>query len=144
MGFLGIGPLEFLLIFGVAMFFLGPRRLAEGVKVGRRYYTELKRYRTELTELVNEAIDAEDLRRDLEDVRRDTALVAEEVDVLRREIAIDQGELNEMMSIPSAPTVSKADLVKRGDGKIDGEEIPDMGLEAGKSRPAPGPSEAES
>ncbi len=71
LNFLGIGGLEFLLIFGVAMFFLGPRRLAEGVRSGRKYYREIRKYRAELTGMVKEAIDADELKKEYEETKRD-------------------------------------------------------------------------
>ncbi len=146
MNFLGIGGLEFLLIFGVAMFFLGPKRLAEGVRHGRKYYTELKRYRQELTSLVTEAIDAEDLKKELEETKREVwdESDTEAIKGIEKDLALDQGitdipELDITRSVPNVGSSSKPRLVDRGDGKVNGEDVPRLGLEPGDSSSAPGP-----
>ena len=141
MGFLGIGPLEFMVIFGVAMFFVGPKRLAEGVRVGRRYYTDLKRYRDELTSLVSEAIDAEDLKKDLEQMKKDAwdDGVTEQLASIDKDLTLDQGDLDIMRSVPaerSNRTSSRAKPVDRGDGTIDGQSVPSIGLEPGSASTA--------
>jgi Sec-independent protein translocase protein TatA len=139
LNFLGIGGLEFLLIFGVAMFFLGPRRLAEGVRTGRKYYTELRRYRTEMTSLVVEALDAEELKKDLEQLKKDAwdEDVTKEIEGIGSDLALDQGELDIMPSEPVTRSTTKPDLLNRGDGTINGQSVPSMGLKSGASNPAP-------
>lgn len=144
MNFLGVGGLEFLLIFGVAMFFLGPKRLAEGVRTGRKYYTELKRYRQELTSLVTEAIDAEDLKKELEETKREMwdEGLTEEIKGLEKDLALDQGDMNipELditRSVPNVPSSSKPKAIDRGDGKVEGEQVPSLELSPGDSSPAP-------
>lgn len=150
MNFLGIGGLEFLLIFGVAMFFLGPKRLAEGVRTGRKYYTELRRYRQELTSLVTEAIDAEDLKKELEEAKRemwDESLTAE-IKGVEKDLALDQGaleipELDITRSVPVDRSASRPKPTVRGDGKVDGEDVPTLGLETGASSSVPETPEPE-
>ena len=44
----GIGGFEFLLIAAIALFVLGPKRLLEGIREGRRIYSEFKRQRDAL------------------------------------------------------------------------------------------------
>ncbi|MDA0231972.1 MAG: hypothetical protein O3B04_05915 [Chloroflexi bacterium] len=145
MNFLGIGGLEFLLIFGVAMFFLGPKRLAEGVRTGRKYYTELKRYRQELTILVSEAIDAEELKTELEQMKKDVwdEGVTKEIAGLEQDLTLDQGDLDPMRPVPAdraaTRTSSRAGTMNRGDGTIAGSSIPSIGLTSGGSSPAPEP-----
>lgn len=136
MNFLGVGGLEFLLIFAVAMFFLGPKRLAEGVRTGRKYYTELKRYRQELTSLVTEAIDAEDLKKDLEQMKKDAwdDDTTKQITDIEKDLKLDQYELEIMRSVPIDQTSSKAKAVDRGDGKVDGTAVPSIDLESGGSR----------
>jgi Sec-independent protein translocase protein TatA len=133
MSFFGIGGLEFLVIFGIALFVVGPRRLAEGVRTGRKYYTELKRQREELTSLVSEALEVEELKKDLKqgvgdvDVRR-------EVEAVKKDLTLDQGDLDIGSAVrPVAhSTSSRSRPVQRGDGRIDGQEVPtiDLGADA--------------
>ena len=44
----GIGGFEVLLIGAIALFVLGPKRLLDGIRQGRRIYTDLKRQRAAL------------------------------------------------------------------------------------------------
>ena len=66
MNILGIGGPELLLIMAVGLFVLGPKRLIEGIREGKRMYTELKRQRDQLQALVEQAIELEELKKDLE------------------------------------------------------------------------------
>ncbi len=138
MNFLGIGGLEFLLIFGVAMFFVGPKRLAEGVRNGRKYYTELRRYRQELTSLVSEAIDADELKKDFEETKREAwdEAATKELSGIKEDLTIDQGaleipELNITRPVAHERSTSSPKPVDRGDGKINGENVPSLGLGSG-------------
>lgn len=144
MNFLGIGGLEFLLIFGVAMFFLGPKRLAEGVRTGRKYYTELRRYRQELTSLVTEALDAEELKKELEETKRDMwdEGAQKQIEGLGEDLSLDQGdldipELDIARPVPKTSLSSKPKLIDRGDGKVEGEDVPTLGLQADGSSSVP-------
>lgn len=144
MNFLGIGGLEFLLIFGVALFFVGPKRLAEGVRTGRKYYTELRRYRQELTSLVTEAIDAEDLKKELEETKREMwdEGLTREISGLEKDLALDQGDMNipELditRPVPNDRSSSRPRPVDRGDGKVDGEDVPSLDLKPGDSSSTP-------
>lgn len=144
MNFLGIGGLEFLLIFGVALFFVGPKRLAEGVRTGRKYYTELRRYRQELTSLVTEAIDAEDLKKELEETKREMwdEGLTREIAGLEKDLALDQGDLNVpeldiTRPIPNDRSSSRPRPIDRGDGKVAGEDVPSLGLKPSDSSSSP-------
>lgn len=141
MSFLGIGPLEFLLIFAVAMFFVGPKRLAEGVRNGRKYYTELKRHRDELTSLVTEAIDAEELKKDYEQTRKDVwdEEATEELRGIEKDLTLDQGDLEIMRPVPNTRTASRPKPVDRGDGRVNGQDVPSIGLRPGGSSTASEP-----
>ncbi|MDA0676768.1 MAG: hypothetical protein O2788_02040 [Chloroflexi bacterium] len=146
MSFFGIGGLEFLMIFGVALFFLGPKRLAQGVRTGRKYYTELKRYRDELTSLVSEAIDADELKKDLERTTRDAwdDRLTHEIVSISNDLALDQGDVDITGPVPVARTSSRARPMDRGDGTVGGTEIPSIGLEpaeSGKQTPNPKPGQ---
>ncbi len=145
MSFLGIGGLEFLLIFGVAMFFVGPKRLAEGVRSGRKYYTELRRYRQELTSLVTEAIDAEDLKKDYEETKRDLwdEGATKQIKGLEKDLALDQGdldipELDITRPVPNERlSTSKPKPVERGDGTVDGEYVPSIVINSEEPEASP-------
>ena len=132
MGFLGVGGLEFLVIFGVAIFIVGPKRLAEGVRTGRKYYTELKRQRDELTAMVTEAIDAEELRKDFEETKREAwdESATKSIAGIENDLTLDQGDLDLGLYRPVAvdETASKPSLTKRGSGRINGKDVPDMGI----------------
>ncbi len=64
--FLGIGGLELILVLLIALFVLGPTRLVDGVRTGKKYMTELRRQRDELTQMVEEAVDVETMRQRLD------------------------------------------------------------------------------
>ena len=66
MNFLGIGGLELIIVFLVALLVVGPVRLVEGAKTARKYMTELRRQREELTQMVEEAVDMEGIRERLD------------------------------------------------------------------------------
>ena len=66
MNFLGIGGLELILVFLVALLVVGPVRLVQGAKTARKYMTELRRQREELTQMVEEAVDMEGIRERLD------------------------------------------------------------------------------
>lgn len=142
MSFVGVGGLEFILVFAVALFVVGPKRLAEGVRIGRKYYTEFRRQRNELISLVNEAIDAEGIKKDLEDagvtaelkgLKEDLAGtgVSEQLASVRRDLTIDQGDaldLTGRTKNPTGGTMSRAHVADRGDGKIAGKRIPTVAV----------------
>ena len=66
MNFLGIGGIELVVVFLVALLVVGPVRLVQGAKTARKYMTELRRQREELTQMVEEAVDMEDIRERLD------------------------------------------------------------------------------
>ena len=145
MNFLGIGGLEFLLIFAVGMFFLGPKRMAEGVRTGRKYYRELRRHRMELTSMVSEALDAEELKKDLEQTKKDMwdESASKSLKGIEKDLALDQDdltipELDITRSVPAERNSSRPKATQRGEGKIAGEEIPRLDLSAGPPTSATG------
>ncbi|MGY8879584.1 MAG: hypothetical protein ACKVKV_02805 [Dehalococcoidia bacterium] len=85
MGFMGLGGLEVLLIGAIALFVLGPKRLLEGIRDGRKIYSDLKRQRDALQSLITEAIDLEDLK---EQVGIDD--IKESVKSLEDDLKLDQ------------------------------------------------------
>ena len=66
MNVFGIGGLEFLLLGAIALFVLGPKRMLEGIREGRRFYANLKRQRAELQSMITEAIDLEELKKQID------------------------------------------------------------------------------
>jgi len=66
MNFFGIGGLELVVVFLVALLVVGPVRLVQGARTARKYMTELRRQREELTQMVEEAVDAEGIREQLD------------------------------------------------------------------------------
>ncbi len=66
MNLFGIGGLELMVVFLVALLVVGPVRLVHGARMARKYMTELRRQREELTQMVEEAVDIEDIRERLD------------------------------------------------------------------------------
>jgi Sec-independent protein translocase protein TatA len=85
MSFFGLGGFEILVIGAIALFVLGPKRLIEGIRDGRKVYTDLKRQRDALQSLITEAIDLEDLKNQI-----DVEGVKESVKSLKEDLALDQ------------------------------------------------------
>jgi Sec-independent protein translocase protein TatA len=85
MTFFGMGGFEILLIGAIALFVLGPKRLLEGIREGRKFYSDLKRQRDALQSMITEAIDLEDLKKQV-----DVDGIAEGVKSLEGELALDQ------------------------------------------------------
>jgi len=84
-GFMGLGGLEILLIGAIALFVVGPKRLLEGIRGGRKIYSDLKRQRDVLQSLITEAIDLEDLKEQsgIDDIK-------ERVKTLNDDLKLDQ------------------------------------------------------
>ncbi|MCH8230576.1 MAG: hypothetical protein IIA53_09635 [Chloroflexi bacterium] len=85
MNFFGIGGLEFLLLGAIALFVLGPKRLLEGIREGRRLYSNLRRQRAELQSMITEAIDLEEIKKQV-----DSEGLAKEAAALQEDLALDQ------------------------------------------------------
>jgi Sec-independent protein translocase protein TatA len=85
MTFFGLGGFEVLLIFAIALFVLGPKRLLDGIRDGRRVYSDLKRQRDALQSLITEAIDMEDLKKQV-----DAEGIKDTVQSLEDDLKLDQ------------------------------------------------------
>lgn len=85
MSFFGLGGFEILLIGAIALFVLGPKRLLEAIREGRKIYTDLKRQRDTLQTLITEAIDLEDLKKQV-----DIDGLTDSVNTLESDLALDQ------------------------------------------------------
>lgn len=117
----GIGGLEVLLIGAIALFVLGPKRLLEGIRQGRRIYTDLKRQRDALQSLVTEAIDLQEIKKQVNvDEVKDSA------SSLENELALDQ--LNEDVQKSVNSSVSRERQLTRADTSIE-EETRDKGVD---------------
>jgi Sec-independent protein translocase protein TatA len=85
MSFFGLGGFEILLIAAIALFVLGPKRLLNGIRDGRKVYSDLKRQRDALQTLIVEAIDLEEIKKQV-----DAEGLKESVKSLEQELALDQ------------------------------------------------------
>jgi Tat protein translocase TatB subunit len=66
MSFFGLGGFEILLIGAIALFVLGPKRLLEAIREGRKVYRDLRRQRDTLQKMISEAIDVEELKKQID------------------------------------------------------------------------------
>ena len=115
----GIGGFEVLLIGAIALFVLGPKRLLDGIRQGRRIYTDLKRQRDALQSLVTEAIDLEEIKNQVGvDEIKDSAASLENA------LALDQ--LNEDVQESLSSSVSRERQLRWSDTSVDQETPDDM------------------
>ena len=114
----GIGGFEVLLIGAIALFILGPKRFLDGIRQGRRVYTDLKRQRDALQSLVTEAIDLEEIKKQVSvDEIKDSAAS------LENELALDQ--LNEDVQKPLSSSVPRKRQLSWSDTSIEEESRDD-------------------
>ena len=114
----GIGGFEVLLIGAIALFVLGPKRLLDGIRQGRRVYTDLKRQRDALQSLVTEAIDLEEIKKQVSvDEIKDSAAS------LENELALDQ--LNEDVQQSLSSSVSRKRKLTWSDTSTEEERLDD-------------------
>ena len=115
----GIGGFEVLLIGAIALFVLGPKRLLDGIRQGRRIYTDLKRQRDALQSLVTEAIDLEEIKNQVGvDEIKDSAASLENT------LALDQ--LNEDVQESLSSSVSRERQLRWSDTAVEEESPDDM------------------
>ena len=115
----GIGGFEVLLIGAIALFVLGPKRLLDGIRQGRRIYTDLKRQRDALQSLVTEAIDLEEIKNQVGvDEIKDSAVSLENA------LALDQ--LNEDVQESLSSSVSRERQLRWSDTAVEEESPDDM------------------
>ena len=113
--------MEVLLIGAIALFVLGPKRLLEGIRQGRRIYTDLKRQRDALQSLVTEAIDLQEIKKQVNvDEIKDGA------SSLENELALDQ--LNEDVQKSVNRSVPRERQLTRAETSIE-EETRDKGVD---------------
>ena len=115
----GIGGFEVLLIGAIALFVLGPKRLLDGIRQGRRIYTDLKRQRDALQSLVTEAIDLEEIKNQVGvDEIKDSAASLENA------LALDQ--LNEDVQESLSSSVSRERQLRWSDTSVEQESADDI------------------
>ena len=115
----GIGGFEVLLIGAIALFVLGPKRLLDGIRQGRRIYTDLKRQRDALQSLVTEAIDLEEIKNQVGvDEIKDSAASLENT------LALDQ--LNEDVQESLSSSVSRERQLIWSDTSVEQESANDI------------------
>ena len=102
MSFFGLGGLEIVLIGAIALFVLGPKRLLEGIRDGRKVYADLKRQRDTLQSLITEAIDIEDLKEKIDADGINDAVKSLEDDLKIDKVADDMPRSNSVVdkSVP--------------------------------------------
>ena len=115
----GIGGFEVLLIGAIALFVLGPKRLLDGIRQGRRIYTDLKRQRDALQSLVTEAIDLEEIKNQVgvDEIKDSAAL-------LENALGLDQ--LNEDVQESLSSSVSRERQLRWSDTSVEEESPDDM------------------
>ena len=136
MTFFGIGGFEYLLIGAVALFVLGPKRLLEGIREGRRIYSDLKRQRDALQSMITEAIDLDELKKQT-DVEGLIDGLKDDARALEDELALDQvaddlKEATELSESFSSGSVSRSKQLSRPPVEVDSEirdAIPDLELD---------------
>ena len=130
MSFFGLGEFEILVIGAIALFVLGPKRLLEGIRDGRKIYTDLKRQRDALQSLITEAIDLEELKKQI-----DVEGVKESVKSLEEDLALDQvAEDVKAVTTLARGAVPRDWKSNRPPVKVDSEirnSIPDLDLGGG-------------
>ena len=122
-----MGGFEVMLVGAIALFVLGPKRLLEGIRDGRKMYADLKRQRDTLQSLITEAIDLEDLKDQLDvDGMRDS------VESLKDDLNLDQAaeelrKANEVVdkSIPRDWNFSRPPIIVDSDVR---NAIPDLNI----------------
>jgi hypothetical protein len=127
---------------------LGPKRLLEAIREGRKVYTDLKRQRDALQSLITEAIDLEDLKKQL-----DIDGLTDGVKKLESDLALDQvaDDVKKSVGVGSSSIPSDGQY-SRPPIEVDSEiraAIPDLDLsgasddDASGSQDSPAESERE-
>lgn len=136
MTFFGLGGFEVLLIGAIALFVLGPKRLLDGIRDGRRIYSELKRQRDALQSMITEAIDLEDLKNQVDPEGIKDTVTSLKDDLKLDEAAEELRRANAVVdkSIPRDWKFSRPPIEVDSDVR---EAIPDLNISAGEdSEPA--------
>ena len=143
MSFFGMGGLEILLIGAVALFVLGPKRLIEGIRDGRKMYSDLKRQRDTLQSLITEAIDLEDLKEQIgvDEIKDDMKSLEEDLklDQVGEELRGVGSDLEK--SVPRNWKASRPPVAVDSDVR---KAIPSLDISGGDDAAASGSSESES
>ena len=140
MNFLGIGGLELVVVFLIALLVVGPVRLVQGAKTARKYMTELRRQREELTQMVEEAVDMEDIRE-----RLDQDGLLDEVRDLSSELSDFRDEARSIATDASDfKSLARSVVRPGGYAKASNDEVPQSEPEPTKPSEEPGSHSDES
>ncbi len=136
MTFFGLGGFEVMLIGAIALFVLGPKRLLDGIRDGRRIYSDLKRQRDALQSMITEAIDLEDLKKQV-----DADGIKDSVTSLKDDLNLDEAaeELRRAnavvdKSVPRDWKFSRPPIEVDSDVR---EAIPDLNISTGSDAETP-------
>lgn len=136
MTFFGLGGFEVMLIGAIALFVLGPKRLLDGIRDGRRIYSDLKRQRDALQSMITEAIDLEDLKKQV-----DADGIKDSVTSLKDDLNLDEAaeELRRAnavvdKSVPRDWKFSRPPIEVDSDVR---EAIPDLNISSGADAETP-------
>ena len=101
MNLFGIGGLELVVVFIVALLVVGPARLVEGARTARKYLTEFRRQREELTQMVEEAVDVEGIRESLDQdgILDDVRDLTSELNEIRGDVQSVAGDATDFKSL---------------------------------------------
>lgn len=132
MSFFGLGGFEILLIAAIALFVLGPKRLLEGIRDGRKMYSDLKHQRDAFQSLITEAIDLEDLKKQVDAGGLKESVKSLEDDLALDQVAADVREVSEDLD----GSIARDWKSTRPSVEVDSEvrdAIPDLDLSSGDS-----------
>lgn len=132
MSFFGLGGFEVLLIGAIALFVLGPKRLLEGIRDGRKMYSDLKHQRDALQSLITEAIDLEDLKKQVDAGGLKESLKSLEEDLALDQVAADVREVTKDLDGSIARDWKSARPSIEVDSEVR-DAIPDLDLSSGDS-----------
>lgn len=130
MSFFGLGGFEVVLIGAIALFVLGPKRLLEGIRDGRKVYSDLKRQRDALQSLITEAIDLEDLKEQIDAEGIKDTVKSLEDDLKIDDVAEEMRRSNAVVdkSIPRDWKFSRPPIQVDSDVR---DSIPDLNISGG-------------
>jgi Tat protein translocase TatB subunit len=102
MSFFGLGGFEILLIGAIALFVLGPKRMLEAIREGRKIYRDLRRQKDALQKMVSEAIDLEDIKKQI-----DADGLKESVKNLENDLGLDRAKEEIQKATDAAGSISR-------------------------------------
>ncbi len=141
MSFFGLGGFELLLIGAIALFVLGPKRLLDGIRDGRKIYTDLKRQRDALQSLITEAIDLDDLKKQV-----DADGLKKSIKSIENDLKLDQVAEDILKTTTGGKSIPRDMQFTRPHIEIDPEvrdAIPDLNITGGSEESSTESDEAD-